>query len=107
MARPARPKTYRVFVELDPYEHWVLRVVTSAIKVTSGRKKAPAPGRVIGAVLRSYYEFLKKHSDPDFFYELEKRMPSPVSFRGLDIKMPPTRKANGEGAESPRRPGKT
>jgi hypothetical protein len=64
---------YRNFVKLDPYERWILRVMQSA-PLMIGEKKQPS-SKVIGAILRDYFETVVKGADPNQLKELLRLAP--------------------------------
>jgi hypothetical protein len=64
---------YRTFVQLDPYERWILRILQAGM----GGKKKPPQSRVIGAVLREYWEEFEKDASPELLARLKKKVPPP------------------------------
>lgn len=66
---------YRTFVTLDPYERWILRVVQAGM--SQGKRKPPA-GKVIGAILRDYWEEFEKNANPESLARLKKQVPPPI-----------------------------
>jgi hypothetical protein len=60
--------SYRTFVKLDPYERWILRVMEQAPKMV-GKKRQPS-SKVIGAIVREYFESLVREADPKMLKEL-------------------------------------
>ena len=60
--------SYRTFVKLNPYERWILRVMENAPRMI-GKKKQPS-SKVIGAIIREYYETMVGEADPDQLKEL-------------------------------------
>lgn len=92
--------SYRTFIKLDPYERWVLRVMQNAPRMI-GKKRQPS-SKVIGAIIREYFEDLVKRSDPDQLKELLElgpKCPVPLPDPVNDIvitklrKIPPTSEA--------------
>ena len=89
--------SYRTFVKLDPYERWVLRVMQNA-PLMLGKKKQPS-SKVIGAIVREYFEDLVERADPIQLKELLKlgpKCPVPLPDPVNDIvnrKVPPTSEA--------------
>ena len=67
---------YRTFVRLDPYERWILRVLQAGMH-QAGKKK-PAVSRIIGTVLRDYWEQFEQEADPEMLEKLKTRVPPPV-----------------------------
>jgi len=91
---------YRTFVKLDPYERWILRVMQNAPRMI-GKKSQPA-SKVIGAIMREYFEDLVERSDPTQLKELLElgpkcpvTLPDPVNdiVNGKLKKVPPTSEA--------------
>jgi hypothetical protein len=68
--------TYRTFVTLDPYERWILRVVQAGV-VMAGNKKPPI-NKVIGGILREYWETFEKDADPEQLRQLVQKVPPPL-----------------------------
>lgn len=69
--------SYRTFVKLDPYERWILRVMENAPRMI-GKKKQPS-SKVIGAIIREYFETMVRESDPEMIQKLlELAPPRPV-----------------------------
>ena len=89
--------TYRTFVKLDPYERWILRVMENAPRMI-GKKKKPS-SKVLGAIIREYFEGMVSEADPEMLQKLLKLAPPcPVALPAVtnDIvnrKAPPTSKA--------------
>lgn len=67
---------YRTFVTLDPYERWILRVLQAGL-TQKGRRKPPA-GRVVGTVLREYWEDFERNANPELLAKLKSRIPPPT-----------------------------
>jgi len=67
---------YRTFVTLDPYERWILRVVQAGV-VMSGHKKPPI-NKVIGGVIREYWDEFERSADPSQIRKLRKKVPLPT-----------------------------
>ena len=88
---------YRTFVKLDPYERWILRVMERA-PLMIGKKKQPS-SKVIGAIIREYFEALVQDAEPEMISELlQLGPPCPVPSELNDIvnrkrKAPPADKA--------------
>ena len=68
--------TYRTFMTLDPYERWILRVVQAGV-VMAGNKKPPI-NKVIGGILREYWETFERDADPEQLRRLVKKVPPPL-----------------------------
>lgn len=66
---------HRTFVVLDPYERWILRMVQAGIVMTGNKK--PAINKIIGSVLREYWEEFEKNADPRQLEALRKKVPPP------------------------------
>lgn len=68
---PAR--LYRTFVQLDPYERWILRAIQHGLTMASNKK--PPLSKVIGGVIREYWEEFEKSADPEMMAKLKKEVP--------------------------------
>jgi hypothetical protein len=66
---------YRTFVQLEPYERWILRAVQQGI-VEAGHRKPPA-SRLIGGILREYWAEFEKTADPLQLAALKQKCPPP------------------------------
>lgn len=66
---------YRTFVQLDAYERWILRMIQQGLS-DAGRRKPPL-SKVIGGVIREYWEQFEKDADPERLEELKKKVPPP------------------------------
>ena len=66
---------YRTFVTLDPHERWILRMVQAGI-VMAGNKKPPL-NKVIGGVIREYWDEFEKNADPMQLRKLRQKVPPP------------------------------
>jgi len=67
--------SYRTFVKLNPYERWILRVMENAPRML-GKKKQPS-SKVIGAIIREYFETVVKEADPKMLEKLLSYGPPP------------------------------
>ena len=67
---------YRTFMQLDQYERWVLRMVQRGV-VMAGNKKPPL-SKVIGGIIREYWEDFELTADPELLAKLKKEVPPPV-----------------------------
>jgi hypothetical protein len=65
---------YRTFIKLNPYERWILRVLQNFPLMTGKKRKLPA-NRLIGAILREYFDDLVESSDPSMLRQLLKLGP--------------------------------
>lgn len=89
--------SYRTFVKLDPYERWILRVMENAPRMV-GKKKQPS-SKIIGAIIREYFETMVRESEPEMLRKLLKfAPPRPVELPAgvndiVNRKAPPTSKA--------------
>jgi hypothetical protein len=71
--------SYRTFVKLDPYERWILRVMQNMPKMLGKKRKKPS-SKIIGAIIREYFEDLVENSDPEMLKKLlQMGPPCPVS----------------------------
>jgi hypothetical protein len=66
---------YRTFVQLDAYERWILRMMQYGI--SQGGKRKPPLSKVIGGIIREYWEQFEKDADPERLAELKKKVPPP------------------------------
>lgn len=66
---------YRTFVQLDPHERWILRMVQQGI-VDAGHRKPPA-SKLIGGILREYWAQFEKDADPAQLEQLKRKVPPP------------------------------
>lgn len=66
---------YRTFVQLDHYERWVLRMVQRGVVMAGNRK--PALSKVIGGIIREYWEDFEQTADPELLAKLKKEVPPP------------------------------
>lgn len=60
---------YRTFVKLDPYERWVLRVIQN-MPLLAGKKRKLHASKLIGAIIREYFDNLVEDSDPEMLRAL-------------------------------------
>lgn len=67
--------SYRTFVKLDPYERWILRVMENAPRMI-GKKKQPS-SKVIGAIIREYFETMVREAEPEQLKALLRLGPPP------------------------------
>jgi len=70
-------RLYRTFVQLDPHERWILRAVQHGIVMTGNKK--PSLSKVIGAVVRAYWDDYEQNADPKMMAKLKKEMPPPAA----------------------------
>ena len=66
-------QTYRTFVTLDPKERWILRMVQAGV-VMAGHRKPPI-NKVIGGIIREYWDEFEKSADPEQLDRLRKKVP--------------------------------
>lgn len=66
-------QTYRTFVTLDSKERWILRMVQAGV-VMAGNKKPPL-NKVIGGIIREYWDEFEKSADPAMLEKLQRRVP--------------------------------
>lgn len=67
---------YQTFVQLDPYEKWILQVLRAGMKKTTGRNIPIS--RLIGTVIREYWEEFQRGSDPQLLEDLVRKIPPPA-----------------------------
>jgi hypothetical protein len=67
---------YRTFVTLEPHERWILRMVQAGIVMAGNRK--PALGKLIGIILRAYWDDFEKNANPELLMKLKKKVPPPA-----------------------------
>jgi hypothetical protein len=60
---------YRTFVKLDLYERWIVRVMQNAPLMSGKRRKIPA-SKVIGGIVREYFDDLTERADPQMLQRL-------------------------------------
>jgi len=72
---------YRTFVQLDPYERWILRLVQKGL--TKPGKRPPPMAKVIAGIIREYWDDFELHADPKMMAQLKKEVPPPRGFPRL------------------------
>jgi hypothetical protein len=70
---------YRTFVQLDPYERWILSVFQHAL--SSQKKKKIPTSAVISAIVREAWDLLQAQSDPQKIEELKRSVPMPAELK--------------------------
>ena len=69
---------YQTFVTLDPYERWIIRALQHGMSTQTKRKRKPPMNKIIGMVIRGYWEEFSKASDPQRIRELIDEVPPPA-----------------------------
>lgn len=72
---------YRTFVQLDPYERWILAVFQHALSLNKKRKMPTSA--VLSALIREAWSLLEEQSDPTKLEELKRAVPMPKELRGI------------------------